>query len=233
MKLSIVIPCFNEEKNIPLIVSRFSQVIKRNDIEVILVDNGSTDSTEDIIRKYLLEYPFLRTVQVEINRGYGFGILSGLKVARGEYIGWTHADMQTDPYDVIKGLNIIEKSSQPTRVFVKGNRQARPLFDKLFTWGMGIFESMYLGVSLNDINAQPNLFHCSFFKLWEDPPYDFSLDLYAFYMARKYNLEVIRFPVFFTQRIHGHSHWNIGLRGKWKFIKRTLDFSFILKKKLK
>lgn len=233
MKLSVVIPCYNEGENIPLIVARFNQIIKRDDIEVILVNNGSTDSTHCVIEELLPKYPFLRTIKVEINQGYGFGILSGLRETRGEYIGWIHADMQTDPYDVIKGLNLIEQSPHTTKVFVKGNRQTRPLSDEFFTWGMGIFESLYLGVPLNDINAQPNLFHRSFFELWEDPPYDFSLDLYAFYMARKQNLEVIRFPVLFTQRIHGQSHWNIGMSGKWKFIKRTLEFSFSLKKSLK
>jgi len=98
---------------------------------------------------------------------------------------------------------------------------------------MGAFESIYLGVSLNDINAQPNLFHRSFFESWQDPPHDFSLDLYAFYMARKMGLEVIRFPVVFKDRMHGHSHWNFGWKSKWKFIKRTLDYSFTLKKRLR
>jgi len=233
MKLSVIVPCFNEEKNIPLVIGRFNQIIKRSEVEVILVDNGSTDNSHRIIHSLLSEYSFVRTVKVESNQGYGFGILSGLREAKGEYIGWTHADMQTDPYDVIKGLNLIEKSAYPVKTFIKGTRKKRPLTDKFFTWGMEIFEKIYLGASLNDINAQPTLFHRSFFELWDEPPYDFSLDLYAFYMARKHNFEVLRFPVFFTKRIHGHSNWNIGFNGKWKLIKRTLDFSFALKEKMK
>ncbi len=233
MKLSVIIPCFNEEKNIPLIADRFGQAIKRDDIEVILVNNGSTDDSQRVMENLLRKYPFVRIVKVEINQGYGFGILSGLREARGEYIGWTHADMQTDPYDVIKGMDLIEKSPHPAKTFVKGSRQARSLTDKFFAWGMGVFESAYLGVPVNDVNAQPNLFHRSFFELWREAPYDFSLDLYAFYMARKYNLDIVRFPVLFARRIYGHSHWNTGFKGKWKFIKRTLDFSFALKKRLK
>ena len=46
MKLSIVVPCYDEAENIPLILKRFGEVIKRDDIEVILVDNGSRDSSE-------------------------------------------------------------------------------------------------------------------------------------------------------------------------------------------
>lgn len=232
MKLSVVIPCFNEGKNIPLIVERFFHAIKRQDIEIILVDNGSTDNSRHIIDDLLPKYPFLRVVSVKDNLGYGFGILSGLKEARGEYVGWTHADMQTDPGDVIKGLALIERSGHPQKVFVKGNRSARPAADRFFTWGMGIFESLYLRVPLDDINAQPTMFHQSFFARWDSPPYDFALDLYAFYMARKFGLDVVRFPVLFPARLHGHSSWNIGLIGKWKFIKRTLVYSVALKKRL-
>ena len=43
MKLSIIVPCYNEEKNIPLILEKFNNVIKNEEIEVILVNNGSTD----------------------------------------------------------------------------------------------------------------------------------------------------------------------------------------------
>lgn len=109
MKLSIVVPCYDEADNIPLILHRFSEVIRRNDIEVVLVDNGSTDDSPQIIKELLPNYPFARTIRVEINQGYGFGIVQGLKACKGDFIGWTHADMQTDPADLLKALDIIEE----------------------------------------------------------------------------------------------------------------------------
>ncbi|NOZ01445.1 MAG: glycosyltransferase family 2 protein [Deltaproteobacteria bacterium] len=238
MKLSVVIPCYNEARNIPLILDRFGEVVgdkevESKDIEVVLVDNGSTDDTPEVLRDLLAGYPFARTVRVDVNQGYGFGILSGLQEANGEFLGWTHADMQTDPKDTIKALRLIESAPEPQRSFVKGNRKGRPVSDVFFTLGMGLFESLYLGVNLRDINAQPNLFHRSFFESWEDPPHDFSLDLYAFVLARKRGLDVIRFPVRFPKRIHGHSKWNVDWRSKWKFILRTLKYSAGLKRRLK
>lgn len=228
MKLSIVVPCYNEEENIPLILERFGEVIEREDIEVILVNNGSTDNSAQVLAGLLPKYPFARTVLVEVNQGYGYGILQGLKVCQGEYIGWTHADMQTDPADIIRALEIIDR--ERGLVFVKGNRKGRPLFDVFFTAGMSFFETCYLHKKLYDINAQPNIFPKVFYDGWEEPPYDFSLDLYALYMARKKGLKVIRFPVLFPERIHGESKWNTGLKSKWKFIKRTIDFSVKLKR---
>lgn len=232
MKLSIVVPCYNEGKNIPLILDRFNSIINRDDIEVILVNNGSNDNSEKVLKELLPNYKFAKTVKVEVNQGYGFGILTGLRNAKGEYIGWTHADMQTDPNDVITALKIIEKRNIKD-IYVKGNRKGRPFFDQFFTTGMSIFESAYMRAKLWDINAQPNIFHKSFFEKWENPPKDFSLDLYVLYMARKNNIEIVRVDVLFPERIHGESSWNTGLKAKWKFIKRTLDFSFNLKKGLK
>jgi glycosyltransferase involved in cell wall biosynthesis len=232
MKLSIVIPCYNEEKNIPLILKGFGEVIRRNDIEVIIVNNGSTDNSEYILNDLLPRYPFVRSIEVKINQGYGFGILVGLKEARGEYIGWTHGDMQTSPKDVLMALKIIEDKGSPQKIYIKGERRERPLFDRFFTLGMSIFESLYLGKFLYDINAQPNIFHRSFFETWVNPPYDFALDLYVFYSVKKLNIPVVRFPVVFSKRIYGESHWNKNLLSKWKFIKRTVIYSINLKKNL-
>lgn len=233
MKLSIVVPCYNEARNIPLILSGFEKVIARNDVEVVLVNNGSTDDSKRVFDDLLMNYSFARLVNVVENKGYGFGILSGLEKAKGEYIGWTHADMQTDPKDVIKALDIIENGNEGTSVYVKGDRKGRPFFDQFFTTGMSYFETIYMGVRLHDINAQPNIFHRKFFASWENPPHDFALDLYALYTAKKRKMKVIRFDVLFPERIHGTSSWNTGFASKKKFIKRTLEFSKKLKKSLK
>lgn len=233
MKLSIIVPCYNESKNIPLILEKFASVIQRDDVEVVLVNNGSTDNSQMVLDELLPKYPFAKVVKVEVNQGYGFGITSGLCEAKGIFIGYTHADMQTDPADTLKALSIIEKQANPTNCYIKGDRKGRPLFDQFFTMGMSLFETIYLRTKLWDINAQPNIFHRNFFEsIKESCPKDFSLDLYLLYMAQKNGFNVIRFDVVFPERIHGESSWNTGLASKWKFIKRTIDFSVKLKKEL-
>lgn len=230
IKLSIVIPCYNEEKNIPLILEKLENVINRNDVEILLVNNGSTDNSENVMNQLVPNYSFTRVVKVDVNQGYGFGIKSGLNEAKGEFIGYTHADMQTDPADMLKALEIIEKQENPQNCYVKGDRKGRSLFDQVFTLGMSAFESIYLGIKLWDINAQPNVFPKSFFDSLNNIPKDFSLDLYFLYTAKKQGLNVIRFDVTFPKRIHGESSWNTGLAAKWKFIKRTINYSLKLKR---
>ena len=228
MKYSLVIPCFNEEKNLPLLIEKSKELLTRNDIQLILVDNGSTDNTRKILLNYELKHKNLFVVHVKKNKGYGFGILSGLNEAEGDIIGWTHADMQTDPNDFLEGIIFFKKFGE--NIFVKGKRHGRPFGDTFFTIGMSIFESILLGTKLWDINAQPTIFSKGFFHSLKNPPNDFSLDLYCYYKAIQSNLKIYRFPVLFGERAHGVSHWNVDFSSKLKFIRRTINYSFKLKK---
>lgn len=231
MKFSLIIPCYNEAANLPLLLNRCFSVIKDSLTEVILVDNGSTDDSPNVLNKLLPQYPGCRSIRVEVNQGYGFGILSGLRSAQGEILGWTHADLQTDPQDTLTGLSLFNQYGP--NIFVKGRRYGRPMGDVLFTIGMSAFETLLLHKPLWDINAQPTLFSRQFFNTWKNPPHDFSLDLYAYYQAKQANLLIKRFPVHFAERAHGVSHWNINWAAKRKFIQRTIDYSLQLRKTIK
>jgi glycosyltransferase involved in cell wall biosynthesis len=227
---SLVIPCYNEAKTLPLLAARCLESFARSDVEVILVDNGSTDDSPAVLAK-LLSGP-VRSVRVEKNQGYGFGILSGLAAAQGRILGWTHADMQTDPADALRGLALFEGSSAPERLFVKGRRHGRPLGDVAFTVGMSVFETALLRQPLWDINAQPTMFPRAFYESWRAPPKDFALDLFAYHAAKVAGLEIRRFPVRFGERAHGTSHWNVNWAAKARFIRRTVDFSLELRRRL-
>jgi glycosyltransferase involved in cell wall biosynthesis len=231
-KLSLVIPCYNEEKNLPLLVRRCREALAHDVAEVVLVDNGSTDGSATVLADLLSGQSLLRSVRVEVNRGYGFGIMSGLRAATGDVLAWTHADLQTDPADALRGLALFERAAAPERLFVKGRRHGRPASDVAFTVGMSAFETLLLARPLWDINAQPTMFHRCFLDTWSEPPDDFALDLFAYYTARHAGLEIARFPVRFGERAHGVSHWNVNWAAKAKFIRRTIDYSFRLRRKL-
>ena len=232
-KMAVVIPCYNEAKNIPLILERFAEVITRSDVELLLVDNGSSDSSPGVLEEQIPKFRFARTYRVAVNQGYGHGIVQGLAQTDAEFIGWTHADMQTDPADLLRALELIEQSGGGKDIYAKGFRRGRALAENVFTAGMSVLETILFGTVLWDINAQPNIFHRTFFEQWKDPPSDFSLDLFAFFQAKKHKLKIVRFDVRFPPRIHGESSWNTGINARIKFIKRTLAFSFQLKNRLK
>ena len=233
MKVSLIIPCYNESKSIPKLLESCQTAFEEQDVEVIIVDNGSTDNTQEVLSDILANYSFIKLVTVKENIGYGDGILQGLNSASGEIIGWTHADLQTNPADINSALTFFEQSNNIEAIFVKGDRYGRSIIDVFFTIGMALFESMLMRTWMWDINAQPTLFHKSFFESWVEPPNDFSLDLFAYFTAKKKGLIIKRFPVSFSERMYGVSSWNISWSNKYKFIKRTLQFSFLLNQRLK
>lgn len=229
IKYSLVIPCFNEGPSLHDLILKCSKLCNREDVEVILVNNGSTDNSQQVLNDLVsTNHSNLRVVHLEQNEGYGGGILAGLRSSKGQIMGWTHADLQTDPNDFAVAINLIEQSKQ--RVFVKGSRKGRPWSDVFFTVGMSIFETALLKKALWDINAQPTIFNRDFYLNWHNPPKDFSLDLFAYFGAKRSGIRVIRFPVKFSERKHGISKWNVNWAAKKKFILRTLQFSFELRK---
>lgn len=230
MNFSLVIPCYNEADNLPLLLERCKAVATVPGTEVVFVDNGSTDSTASVLQDQLPGYSGFRSVRVDVNQGYGFGVLRGLAVAHGNILGWTHADLQTDPQDALRGLELFARHGDD--IFVKGRRYGRPFMDAAFTMGMSLFETLLLARAFWDINAQPTMFSRRFKDSWRNAaPHDFSLDLYAYYQARTRGLSVLRFPVRFGERAHGVSHWNVNWASKRKFVRRTVDFSLELKRR--
>lgn len=224
MRFSLVIPCYNRAHILPQLLDRSRILASRPGNEVIFVDNGSTDDSARVLADLLPGYPGCRGIRVRWHQGEGFGILAGLAVSKGQILGWTDADSRTDPHVALRGLEVFERHVQP--IFVKGRRYGRPLADTLLTAGMSGFETLLLRTRLRDINAQPTMFTRQFYDSWSEPPRDASLDLFAYYQARKAGLAVHRFPV------------RAGARAKdWaarrKSIRRTIDFSLQLKTRLR
>lgn len=217
--LSIIVPCYNEILNIPLLVERFKKLTTQLDFELVIVNNGSTDYTANLLSQISKKYAFIKVVEIKYNIGYGHGITAGLKQASGSLLAWTHADLQTDPEDIISAYDMYTSASG-NRV-VKGRRSGRTFIDVFFTQGMSFVATIIFQKKFYDINAQPKLFDRQFYALLKEMPVDFSLDLYWLYIAQQYNYTILDIPVMFHKRIHGESKSSPNLRKKIKFAKTT------------
>jgi glycosyltransferase involved in cell wall biosynthesis len=232
--LSFVVPCYNEAANLPKLFEKLIHGLPADlTVEVILVDNGSTDDTARVLRELLPRCASARSVRVPVNKGYGYGILAGLRETRADVIGWTHADLQTDPADVVDGFRQLRARPDWQRLVLKGRRVGRPLFDRLFTHGMSAVASAALGIRVSDVNAQPKLFPRALLGAMGEAPHDFSLDLYLLWLAHTTGHLVIEHPVEFGKRVHGEAKGGASLRGKWRLTRRTLQFILKLRRRIR
>lgn len=222
--LSIVLPCYNEAAGLESLLNRFVESGRDTSYELILVDNGSTDGTSHLLPKLLPQYPFARSVRVDQNQGYGHGILTGLRVARGEVLAWSHADLQTDPGDVFRAFQLYQRSSTPEQTLVKGRRTGRVLRERVISLGMQFVATILLRTRLDEINAQPKLFHRNLLALLKNPPLDLNLDLYALYVARQSSWRLQSIEVAFPPRQHGESSWATSWRSKFRTISRSVRY---------
>lgn len=230
MKVSVIVPCYNEEDNIHVLVDAIKQVDTHGvDAEFILVDNGSKDKTGELIDSYVNNN--IKKVTVDTNIGFGYGIQSGIKAATGHYIGWIHGDVQVHPTELNQFFKHIAENPAGG-YFLKAHRTNRPKFDLLFTWGQGIVDSAILHTKLYDISAFPCLYPRAVVQgsITDEMPNDFSIDLFAYYMAKQLGYTEIRYDVVVNERKGGKSSWNTGLKSRIKQSKRILDASLKIRR---
>lgn len=105
MKLSLIVPCFNEEASLPLLLARAEPVIQNilgGSAELVAVDDGSTDHTWPVLLELSQRYSFLVPHQHPQNRGLSEAWQTGAMVARGEAVCTLDADLQYRPEEIPK-----------------------------------------------------------------------------------------------------------------------------------
>lgn len=229
IKFSLIIPCYNEEGNIKKLVQKCQELFSESIYEVIFVENGSTDNSYEILKDSIKKINNFKFIKIRENKGLGYGIVEGLKFSKGDIIGWTHGDLQTDPSDVKKAFDLSKKIKGD--FLIKGRRLSknRSITELFFTFGLGLFESALFFDNLWEINAQPNIFRKAFFSSWKNPPEDYNIDLYCYRKALKSKISIIKFDVEFKKRFSGVSKWNKNIFVRFLFILKTIRYSLELK----
>lgn len=163
MKLSIVIPIYNEERTIRDLVYSVEGANKLGlDHEIILIDDFSSDKTPEIISKIYSDNPSLIIVKHSFNQGKGAALRTGFKKARGDIVLIQDADLEYDPKEYPKLLKpIIEnkadvvygsrfRSDQETRVLYFWHRVANGL--------LTLMSNMFTNLNLTDMETGYKVF---------------------------------------------------------------------------
>jgi glycosyltransferase involved in cell wall biosynthesis len=210
INFSLVLPCYNEEKNIAFLCNEFLNLpIEDYKAELILVNNGSEDNTkheiEEFIKKNNSKNIIIKLVHLEKNKGYGGGISEGLSNALGDYIGWAHADLQTPLIDFLKLFKLIKNKKN---ILGKGFRTNNRGFDGIISRMHENLASLILGVKMREVNAQPKIFNRELMKYFKNIPFKWTtLDTYAVYICLKNQIQIKSINVIFNTRKYGQSKW--------------------------
>jgi len=166
MKISIIIPCFNEEKTISLVINKILSNYA-GEKEIIVIDDCSNDKTREILKSDL-ENKIDKLIFNEKNYGKGFSIRKGINIAEGDVILIQDADLEYDPLDYNKLLKPIEKGVADVVYGSRflGGEEKRVLYfwhtigNKFLT----TFSNMFSNLNLTDMEVGYKLFKYNVIK---------------------------------------------------------------------
>ncbi len=191
--LSVVLPIFNEVENIkPLLDDLLEFFTKKNiSFEVLAVNDGSTDGTDEILRKYV-PAKNIRILEHHRNLGYGAALRSGFEEAWGDLIFFSDSDRQFDIREISGFLEKIDKYD-----FVAGFRKKRqdPWFRLFFAWLFSLASRVFFGIKIRDIDCAFKLFKSDVLKKMHLSSSGALINLEIFSSAKKSGYKFLQIPV--------------------------------------
>ena len=102
MNISVVVPLYNEEESLPELITWIEKVMKENNFsfEIILIDDGSNDSSWSIVEKLSNSHDFIRGIKFRKNYGKSAALFSGFDTAQGDVVITMDADLQDSPEEI-------------------------------------------------------------------------------------------------------------------------------------
>lgn len=149
--VSVVVPAFNEEGNLPLLAEKFAAMFAAADFagEVIVVDDGSTDRTHAVALECSQRYPFWRVERHRVNRGLTAALETGFATARGDIFVFYPADLQYLPDDIPAMVRRIHEGFDVVTGWKQGSYGVRRFVSTVYN----LFSRMLFRVGVHDLNS--------------------------------------------------------------------------------
>lgn len=225
--LSLVIPAYNEAGGIGPVVGRLMDAFSHAGyrLEAIVVDNGSNDGTGAVLAQMQGQHPDLRVHRVDINRGYGNGILQGLPLATADWVGMIPADGQVDAEDVVRLYEAALASDG--RIVAKVRRRFRldGANRKVVSVAYNLLVLiLWPGLGTLDTNGSPKLLRREDLQSMQLESTGWFLDPELMIKAHYLGLRVLEVNVFARMRGTGLSH--VRASTCWEFLVELLRYRF-------
>ncbi len=206
--LSVVIPAYNEEENVPILYERLKVVLEKldKDYEIVFVDDGSKDSTWERLKEIAQRDKRVKLIRLRKNYGQTAAMYAGFQHAKGEVIITMDADLQNDPEDIPR---LMEKLQEGYDI-VSGWRKDRKdpfLSRKLPSMVANWIISKATGVELHDYGCTLKAYRSDIIKRLE-----LYGDMHRFLPAltKRLGARITEIPVKHHPRIYGKSKYGIG-----------------------
>lgn len=196
--VSLSLPCYNEEEALPLTAPALADTFAAAGVrlELVLVDNGSTDRTGRVIDDLIGQGLPITKVSLQPNRGYGGGILAGLRTCSAPLLGYLCADGQVSAQDTLMVYHLLR--GREDRVLAKVRRRFRQDSWRRKAVSItynGLMQLMYAGLGAIDVNGSPKLFSRAVFERMQLTSEDWFLDPEIIIKARHMGLKIIEIDV--------------------------------------
>lgn len=216
-KISIIVPCYNEQEAVPIFYQELTEIIKKMDCdyELLFVDDGSQDHTLEIIKKTAQEDSHVTYLSFSRNFGKEAAMYAGFCNAKGEYVAVMDADMQDPPSLLPKMLDILETGEYDSVATRRTNRSGEPKIRSFFARK---FYQIVTSISDVEIVDGARDFRLMRKEIAEtivsmNESNRFSKGIFGWIGFRSYWLSFEN-----TERIAGKTKWNF-----WKLFKYALD----------
>ncbi|MBI2465730.1 MAG: glycosyltransferase family 2 protein [Candidatus Sungbacteria bacterium] len=222
MKLSIIIPCYNEEKTIAEVIAKvLTQDLGKWNKEIIVVDDCSRDATPERIKSFLDRIKYLRH---NANQGKGAAIKTGLSQATGDAVIVQDADLEYDPADMRR---LLEALGDRADLVVYGSRNLNPSRRGYSHYVIGsklldALVNLFFGTRLTDVYTCYKLFPAAIIKKINIASRGFELEMELTAKTLKMGYKITEVPIHYYPRKFSEGkkiRALDGLKGIWTLLK--------------
>jgi glycosyltransferase involved in cell wall biosynthesis len=226
--LSVIIPCYDEQATVAKIIERVHTQVP--EAEIILVDDGSTDGTRDILSHYTPQtHPYLKVILHPKNSGKGAALHTGIQAATGDVILIQDADLEYDPRDYPALLRPIEEGRAEVVYgsrFLGGPRRAMMFWHMVANKLLTLMTNVLYDTILSDMETGYKVFKASVIRgiPLRARRFDFEPEVTAKMLKRRHRIYEV--PISFDPREYEQGK-KIGLKDAFQAVWTLLKYRFV------